>query len=46
MGNLLELTMKRPVNAVILSINLGCKAHSWHDPGMVYGFDSVNHGLR
>jgi len=46
MGNLLGLTMKRLVNAVILFISLGCKAHSWHDPGMAYGFDNVSHGHR
>ncbi|KAI8954457.1 Alpha/Beta hydrolase protein [Xylaria longipes] len=33
--------MKRLVNALILFTGLGCKADSWHDPGMVYGFDNI-----
>ncbi|KAJ5374178.1 hypothetical protein N7517_006184 [Penicillium concentricum] len=40
MGNLLGVTMTRLVNALIL-FSLGCKANSWHDPGMVYGFDNI-----
>ena len=45
MRNLLGITMKRLVNALILFTSLGCKADSWHDPGMVYGFDKVSLGL-
>jgi hypothetical protein len=42
MGSFLGVTMKRLVNALILLPGLGCKADSWHDPGMVYGFDNVS----
>ncbi|KAI0452638.1 Alpha/Beta hydrolase protein [Xylaria acuta] len=41
MRNLLGITMKRLVNALILLTSLGCKADSWGDPGMVYGFDNI-----
>lgn len=37
--------MKRLVNALILFTSLGCNADSYHDPGMVYGFDKVSLGL-
>lgn len=42
MTNLLGITMQRLANAIILFTSLGCKADSWHDPGMVYGFDNVS----
>lgn len=45
MRNLLGTKMNRLVNALILFISLGCKADSWHDPGMVYGFDNVSLGF-
>ncbi|KAF7183976.1 hypothetical protein CNMCM7691_004466 [Aspergillus felis] len=33
--------MTQLVNALILFMSLGCKAHIWRDPGMVYGFENV-----
>jgi hypothetical protein len=36
--------MSRLVNALILFMSLGSKAHSLHDRGMVYGFDNVSLG--
>ncbi|OQE14074.1 hypothetical protein PENFLA_c041G06515 [Penicillium flavigenum] len=33
--------MKRLVNALILLTSLGCKADTWRDPSMVYGFDTI-----
>ena len=32
--------------ALILFMSLGCKANGWHDPGMVYCFDSVSLAFR
>jgi hypothetical protein len=42
MGNLPGITMTQLLNALILFMSLGCKAHIWHDPGMVYGFENVS----
>ncbi|KAL6887582.1 alpha/beta-hydrolase [Trichoderma longibrachiatum] len=33
--------MKRTLNVILLFSGLGCKAHSWNDRGMVYGFDNI-----
>ncbi|KAF2965535.1 hypothetical protein GQX73_g8060 [Xylaria multiplex] len=33
--------MKRLMNSLILLAGLGCKADSWQDPGMAYGFDNI-----
>jgi hypothetical protein len=37
--------MNRLVNALILFMSLGLKAHSLHDRGMAYVFDNVSPGL-
>ncbi|KAI0399002.1 Alpha/Beta hydrolase protein [Xylaria palmicola] len=33
--------MKPLVSALLLSTSLGCKAQSWRDQGMAYGFDNI-----
>lgn len=45
MKPLLQITMKRLVNALILCTGLGCKADSSDNMDMVYGFDNVSLAL-
>ncbi|KAH8203743.1 hypothetical protein TruAng_002036 [Truncatella angustata] len=33
--------MKRLVTSLMFFTSLGCKADSWHGPGMVYGFENI-----
>jgi hypothetical protein len=33
--------MTRLLNALILFMPLGCNAHIWRDPDIVYGFEDV-----
>ena len=37
--------MNRLVNALILFMSLGFRAHGLHDRGMIYGFDKVSRVL-
>lgn len=45
MRNFLGITMKGFLIVVLLFNSLGCKAHSWNDRSMVYGFDNVSLAL-